>query len=91
MLTTYKFGKQPTKEKMDSEEDDETDAEDEKVFEHVELAYVQHRIFTIASAEYVHGSPVPWFSRLPTLFYFVVTLPSATAAPCTIYTASSSK
>lgn len=58
MLTTYKFGKQPAKDKTDSEEDDETDAEDDKVFEHVELAYVQHRIFTIASAEYVRGSRV---------------------------------
>lgn len=61
MLTDYKFGPQPakkqTKKAAESNESDETDGDEEeeedKVFEQVDLAYVQHRIFHIASAEYV--------------------------------------
>lgn len=63
MLTDYKFGPQPakkTKKKKvaESNESEETDGDDEeeeedKIFEEVDLAFVQHRIFRIASAEYV--------------------------------------
>ncbi|OWZ21578.1 Ribosomal RNA processing protein 1 [Phytophthora megakarya] len=46
MLTKYKFGPQS------EQEEEETDAEEEdKVFEQVEVAQVQHRIFAIASAD----------------------------------------
>ncbi|KAF1322098.1 Ribosomal RNA processing protein 1, partial [Globisporangium splendens] len=55
MLSEYKFGPQPTKEaKEQSDESGETDGDDEdevKVFEQVDLAHVQHRIFSIASAD----------------------------------------
>ncbi|EEY58618.1 ribosomal RNA processing protein 1 [Phytophthora infestans T30-4] len=52
MLTKYKFGAQPEKEK-DQEDEEETDDEEEedKVFEQVDVAQVQHRIFAIASAD----------------------------------------
>lgn len=64
MLADYKFGPQAAKDKAaaSDESSGETDGDDEdedKVFEHVELAEVQHRIFTIASAEYVIC--VDWF------------------------------
>ncbi|CAI5721294.1 unnamed protein product [Peronospora effusa] len=54
MLSKYKFGPQTKtgeeeeKEETDVEEDEE---EEHKVFEKVELALVQHRIFAIASAD----------------------------------------
>ncbi|DAZ96687.1 TPA: hypothetical protein N0F65_009154 [Lagenidium giganteum] len=61
MLADYKFGPQPVKEKKKAAHDDdepagETDEDDEevdevKVFEHVKVEYVQHRIFEIASAD----------------------------------------
>ncbi|TMW65164.1 hypothetical protein Poli38472_009331 [Pythium oligandrum] len=57
MLTTYKFGPQPEKKKKKASNDEDEDATDEeeeeedKVFEHVKLAAVQHRIFGIASAD----------------------------------------
>ncbi|KAE8993892.1 hypothetical protein PF005_g17723 [Phytophthora fragariae] len=52
MLTKYKFGPQPEKESEKDETDDEEDAEEEdKVFEQVDVAQVQHRIFAIASAD----------------------------------------
>lgn len=55
MVTDYKFGPQPEKEKVSKQdgESDETDDEEEqdKVFEQVELAQVQHRIFALASAD----------------------------------------
>lgn len=63
MLTDYKFGPQPEKtqnkkstesnESGETDGDDEEEDEEDKVFELVDLAYVQHRIFNIASAEYV--------------------------------------
>lgn len=66
MLSEYKFGPQSAKQKKKNakaaaDESGETDGDDEeeeedKVFELVELAYVQHRLFAIASAEYVPGS-----------------------------------
>lgn len=68
MLSNYKFGVQPEKEttkkpkkpKTAADETDETDGDEEeeeedKVFVDVDLARVQHRVFTIASAEYVGG------------------------------------
>jgi ribosomal RNA-processing protein 1 len=62
MLSTYAFGPQPEKgnKKTESDELHDTDKEDDgddedapKVFAEVELPFVQHRIFAIASAEYV--------------------------------------
>uniref|UniRef100_K3X0L7 Uncharacterized protein n=1 Tax=Globisporangium ultimum (strain ATCC 200006 / CBS 805.95 / DAOM BR144) TaxID=431595 RepID=K3X0L7_GLOUD len=55
MLSEYKFGPQPAKEAKEQADDSgETDGDDEdevKVFEQVDLAHVQHRIFSIASAD----------------------------------------
>ncbi|GAB9471349.1 hypothetical protein Gpo141_00008566 [Globisporangium polare] len=61
MLTDYKFGPQPEKkqnkkstesnESGETDGDDEEEDEEDKVFELVDLAYVQHRIFNIASAD----------------------------------------
>ncbi|KAJ0398336.1 hypothetical protein P43SY_000781 [Pythium insidiosum] len=58
LLSTYKFGPQPPAKKSkkakteDGETDAESDAEEDapKVFEEVELAAVQHRLFNLASA-----------------------------------------
>ncbi|KAF4320443.1 hypothetical protein JM18_003572 [Phytophthora kernoviae] len=53
MVTGYKFGPQAEKEVEEKDETDEEQEEEEedKVFENVELEQVQHRIFTLASAD----------------------------------------
>ncbi|KAG3069015.1 hypothetical protein PI124_g20451 [Phytophthora idaei] len=51
MLTKYKFGPQSEKEKDDDEEETDDEEEESKVFEQVDVAQVQHRIFAIASAD----------------------------------------
>lgn len=100
MLSEYKFGVQPAKSKKDADESGETDGDDEeeedKVFEQVDLAQVQHRIFNIASAEYVLFIPLRFAACLLTRFVpcfcsLAVTRPSATVVDSTTCTASFSR
>ncbi|KAG6974033.1 hypothetical protein JG688_00003250 [Phytophthora aleatoria] len=51
MLTKYKFGPQSENEKDEEEEETDDEEEESKVFEQVDVAQVQHRIFAIASAD----------------------------------------
>lgn len=51
MLSQFTFG--DAAEDKDGDETDEDDDEEPKAFPLVDIAQVQHRIFAIASAEYV--------------------------------------
>ncbi|KAI9911442.1 hypothetical protein PsorP6_009762 [Peronosclerospora sorghi] len=53
MLVKYKFGPQAAKNEHEVETDreEEEEEEEEKVFPHVDLVQIQHRLFTIASAD----------------------------------------